>query len=110
VKTCAEPGCPELIPKGTTRCPKHSRAKDQAIQRRMSEQRRVYFTPRWRGLRRSILRDQPWCAVEGCKRTATEVDHIVPLRGGGAQYDRANLQGLCVQHHASKTATEVWHA
>ena len=29
---------------------------------------------------------------------ATEVDHIVPLRDGGAMYDEANLQGLCKSH------------
>jgi 5-methylcytosine-specific restriction endonuclease McrA len=40
---------------------------------------------------------------------ATDVDHIVPIAAGGAEFDRANLQGLCGPHHSSKTAKEVWH-
>ena len=109
MKTCAEPGCPSLVPKGTARCPTHTRAKDRALKARTAEQRRLYLWPRWGGLRRTVLREQPWCSTPGCRRMATEVDHIVPIREGGAQWDRANLQGLCTPCHSSKTAKEVWH-
>lgn len=40
---------------------------------------------------------------------ATDVDHIIPLRDGGAPFERSNLQGLCHSHHSSKTAGEVLH-
>jgi 5-methylcytosine-specific restriction enzyme A len=35
------------------------------------------------------------------------VDHVVPLKDGGARFDRANLQPLCVSCHNRKTARET---
>jgi 5-methylcytosine-specific restriction protein A len=40
---------------------------------------------------------------------AREIDHVVPIAAGGAEWDRVNLQGLCTPCHSSKTAKEVWH-
>lgn len=37
---------------------------------------------------------------------ATEVDHIIPLHQGGLD-EWENLQGLCHEHHAAKTAKEM---
>jgi 5-methylcytosine-specific restriction endonuclease McrA len=59
----------------------------------------------WRALRRRVLAEEPVCQVPGCGRLSTEVDHIVPLAAGGAPLDRANLQGLCQRHNASKGAS-----
>lgn len=36
----------------------------------------------------------------------TELDHIVPLHKGGEDTE-TNLQGLCDQHHRSKTASDM---
>lgn len=36
---------------------------------------------------------------------ATELDHIVPVGRGGSDTDD-NRQGLCVRHHAIKTARD----
>jgi 5-methylcytosine-specific restriction endonuclease McrA len=38
---------------------------------------------------------------------ATEVDHIVPLRQGGAPLATANVRGLCKPHHSSRTARDT---
>ena len=35
-----------------------------------------------------------------------EVDHIAPLKAGGAPYDLDNLQALCRRCHIQKTAVE----
>lgn len=59
-------------------------------------------------MRIKVLREQPWCATPGCSNLALEVDHIVPVELGGAEFDRANLQGLCKKHHSQKTSAEVW--
>lgn len=45
------------------------------------------------------------CEREGIVAAATELDHVVPLRRGGAD-DESNWQGLCHTHHSIKTARE----
>lgn len=71
-------------------------------------------TPRQRGRpwarrRAAWLREHPLCAhclQAGRVRAAAEVDHVVPLQHGG-QDDDSNLQSLCRECHAAKTATEA---
>jgi 5-methylcytosine-specific restriction endonuclease McrA len=48
----------------------------------------------------------PLC--EGCNAVVAgqHVDHIVPLDQGGAAYDPANLQVLCIACHNAKTKAE----
>lgn len=46
------------------------------------------------------------CEAEGFVARAEEWDHIVPLADGGEDHPN-NLQGLCVAHHAAKTAREA---
>lgn len=72
-----------------------------------------WHAPRLRGragqqqrLRR--LRQHPLCAEcqkLGIARATDQIDHIVPLAQGGAD-DDDNVQGLCFEHHAEKTARE----
>lgn len=38
---------------------------------------------------------------------AVVVDHVVPIKDGGARFDWVNLQSLCVSCHNRKTATET---
>lgn len=59
-------------------------------------------TARWRKVRKVILREHPIC--EHCGRTfATEVNHIVPIIDGGAEYDLDNLEALCTECHKTVT-------
>jgi 5-methylcytosine-specific restriction endonuclease McrA len=46
------------------------------------------------------------CEKEGKVSVVEEWDHIVPLSEGGADHE-TNLQGLCIPHHAEKTALEA---
>lgn len=107
MKPCAQPGCPTLVAKGTTRCLIHRRAQDKAIKQRDRNERAVYFTKRWQGLRRTVRQNQgPWCATEGCTRLWTDLDHVIPIRDGGTE-DMENLSGLCHPCHSAKTMREV---
>ena len=63
----------------------------------------------WRGphgLRRVVLARDPVCVI--CNRNASTVaDHIVPHKGVWELFcDLVNLQGICDECHAKKTATE----
>ena len=72
------------------------------------EVRKWYRTKRWYAMRDDVLRANPYCVhcqEAGRVTAATEVDHIRKHAGSVVLFwDRANLQGLCKAHHASKTA------
>jgi 5-methylcytosine-specific restriction endonuclease McrA len=58
---------------------------------------------RWKALRRDRFLCVP-CLSEGRRTRAREVDHIVELADGGAEFDLANTQSICRAHHRIKTA------
>lgn len=63
------------------------------------------YGPKWRRVRAEYLREHPWCIdcqAEGLLVPATEVDHVIPLRLGGADHP-SNYAGLCRRHHSAKT-------
>lgn len=113
LRVCLEVGCPvPADPKGRGRCKPHylQRERERMARRRADSKQgrriQVYHSKRWLVLRKRVLFEQPICAEEGCMRLATQVDHIVPLSQGGAEYARDNCQGLCAFHHALKSARE----
>lgn len=73
---------------------------DAAVQRETSW--------RWKQKRDRVLQREPLCRIcrsEDRVTAATEVDHIIGLAFGGS-LDETNLQPLCHDHHAEKTARE----
>ena len=61
---------------------------------------------RWTEASKYVLAEEPLCRhcmEQGRITQATEVDHIVELRDGGAFLDRDNLQPLCSECHDAKT-------
>ncbi len=58
----------------------------------------------WQRLRLLVLRGEPLCRQ--CGKAASQVDHITPIRKGGARLDPVNLQPLCHSCHSRKTASE----
>ena len=67
---------------------------------------------RWMAIRTRIIgRDGGLCVVcraRGHIQPAHEVDHIIPLVDGGTD-DADNLQAICHECHAIKTARESGH-
>jgi 5-methylcytosine-specific restriction protein A len=102
-RVCAEPGCPTLTQ--TRRCPVHEREKERSYKRDTR-----YSTARWKTLRRSQLRKQPWCETSDCDNPATDVDHVVRVADGGDFWNPEGLASLCRGCHSRKTAREVWHS
>jgi 5-methylcytosine-specific restriction protein A len=63
---------------------------------------------RWLAMRAQVLQDEPRCVrclAIGRLTAATQVDHILPLHQGGGD-ERSNLQPLCHDCHADKSAAE----
>ena len=63
-------------------------------------------TRRWRSLRLEVFHEAGWTCERCGKRGALELDHVVPVRAGGAQWDRSNLAALCRDCHIRKTREE----
>jgi len=101
--------CPNLTKGG--RCPSCLVEKWRDDPKTDAAQRRIYDSPRWRGLRRTVHAETDFCAVPGCNRAWTHLDHIVPLReileAGGDPYARSIVQPLCKPHHSRKTMAEI---
>ncbi len=63
----------------------------------------------WRLCRITYLKAHPLCVrclANGHTMSATEVDHIVPLKQAGERLDVKNLQALCKPCHSRKTGRE----
>ena len=68
-----------------------------------------YRTTKWRKLRGYVLRQNPLCVhceEKGIATAAEVVDHITPIKKGGAELELSNLQGLCHKCHNRKTYYE----
>lgn len=71
----------------------------------MSRETREVYNAAWRRVRLRVLdRDGGVCQIRGpgCEVDATEVDHIVPWRVGGALYDPDNLRAACKHCNRSR--------
>lgn len=64
--------------------------------------------PGWEVTARRIKARDPICRIQGprCTQVSTEVDHVLPVHLGGTHEDD-NLQGVCHNDHAAKTAAEA---
>ena len=68
-----------------------------------------YHSTTWRKLRKVYIKNHTICEL--CKtvnviKKATVIDHIQPIRLGGAKLAWDNLQALCTSCHNSKSARE----
>lgn len=62
---------------------------------------------RWQKVRNAYMAEHSICEIAGCRRVATDCDHIVALAEGGSRYDPGNLMALCGPHHTEKTARDA---
>lgn len=110
-KQCRHYGCPRLVPGGGY-CAQHAveRYRDYARARKGTlADSAFYWSASWLKARRSHLAHEPLCracAARGRVTAAEVVDHIVPIRHGGAQLDPENLQSLCKVCHEAKSHAE----
>lgn len=63
-----------------------------------------YHSSAWKKVRKLFLIREPFCRE--CGQPASDVDHIVPIRSGGAKLNFSNLQALCKACHTRKTLRE----
>ena len=69
-----------------------------------------HSSPAWRRIRQAALeRDGFICQIRGprCTVKATEGDHIVPLRHGGAWFDLDNVRASCKPCNAGRMMREA---
>lgn len=74
----------------------------------VTDMTRLYDTANWKAIAALQLRRQPLCQSCDGVVQATLVDHIIPIKAGGAERDPANLQSLCRECHAAKTSAEKY--
>ena len=108
-KPCGYPGCPKLT--NGQYCEDHKRLRDKEYNQyeRDDFSATFYKTAVWRTIRRRHLYNHPFCeeCLKNGKRTAAViVDHIIPIKQGGAKYSENNLQSLCQSCHSSKSVRE----
>lgn len=102
--SCTTPGCPGKVTSPGP-CPPCRDRRAAERRRRDAPVLALYLDPRWATLSRRTLREEPRCRT--CGAPSQHADHIVPVRAGGAPFDRRNTQGLCQRCHAAKTARET---
>jgi 5-methylcytosine-specific restriction protein A len=105
-RPCPAPGCRVLVVKGY--CDRHRRERQKAYNSTPDRQadQKFYKGKRWLAVRAAHLEYEPLCRMcrkDGKLAAATHVDHIIPRDRGGAEYDDANLQSLCMPCHSAKT-------
>lgn len=70
---------------------------------------KFYQSKAWRFLRATMLAEEPLCRIckeKGKLTTAKVLDHITPIRLGGEELNKNNLQPLCHSCHNKKSAKE----
>lgn len=102
--------CPRCRTGHQDRCPVSAAERHQDLDRRRGSARKRGYDGAWEAVRAEILEEEPEC--RRCKaanrlKVAVMVDHIVPLEDGGARLDKDNLQPLCRDCHAVKTAEDL---
>ena len=114
LKPCSRPGCPELVPKGQSRCDACTKAADRA---RGTASNRGYTTPGHRRFREEVLARDPICVL--CLAAhSTVADHYPQSRRerldlGLDPDDPDNGRGLCKPCHDRETAANQpggWNA
>ena len=75
----------------------------------VQESQKFYQSMAWRNLRNLYIKKHPLCVVclkRGHYVPGYVVDHVQPIRQGGAKLSESNLQTLCEKCHNRKRAAE----
>jgi len=60
-----------------------------------------YYTKEWKKFRMEYIKEHPFCVR--CGKPAEIVDHIIPIKDGGALTSEQNSQSLCWACHSRKS-------
>jgi len=110
---CKNPRCPEFSKESYChRCKGYEKAVSADYEKRYVHKRDPFYnSPRWINARKRYRARHPLC--EDCLDEGKAepvpmkiVDHIVPIKKGGAKLDFSNLRSLCQEHHNRKTGEE----
>ncbi|MBE0434646.1 MAG: HNH endonuclease [Methylomicrobium sp.] len=108
-RPCRHKGCRALVTNRDGFCDAHRKAVHKRYNdRRQSTGQRVklYDSAAWKRARAAHLQSEPMCRecrAHGQLVAAQVVDHIMPIKDGGAELDDSNLQSLCKSCHNRKT-------
>lgn len=112
-RPCRRAGCAELVFDRKGYCDVHQKEVWKEKARNDTETnpeiKRFYDSTVWQRTRTAVLRHEPWCREcrrQGRMKLAEMVDHIHPIKLGGAKLDTNNLQPMCDRCHNAKRANE----
>lgn len=108
-RPCRHTGCRVLVSGRDGFCDQHRKTEHKQYNDRRQatgQRNKLYDSAAWKRARASHLQSEPLC--RSCRKAgrlveAQVVDHIIPVRDGGAELDDINLQSLCKSCHNSKT-------
>lgn len=110
---CRNKQCPNLVSSSVPFgwCPSCAKVANRMYDKASDTRQvnRTIYDAKWDSLRAYKLRISPLCEL--CMKAskaaeAVQVDHIVPIKSGGARLDLANLQSLCLSCHGRKSLIE----
>ena len=109
-RPCKQPRCPTLVDSGYCEAHKKLETKNDSLWRGTPAERG--YDHHWRKVRvEALKRDMYLCVMCRADERATpaeDVDHIIPIAIAPAlRLDLDNLQSLCRDHHAQKTADDL---
>lgn len=111
-RPCNHVGCPAVVSRPARYCPQHQPQADQRTQEQATtydryhrdrEAKAFYNSKAWQALRRQVMQEEPIC--RRCRREFShDADHVIPRKvDASKELDRANIQGLCVSCHSTKS-------
>lgn len=110
-RPCRKQGCRNFCEQGQCYCNEHRKENHRNYNKyeRNEESSDFYSSTEWRATSKAFREEHPLCEEclkSGRIRPAQLVDHIVPIRQGGAKLDPSNLQSLCNACHSAKSIKE----
>lgn len=88
----------------------HRKSNKRQQAKRTKEEVSFYKTYKWKKTSENYRKRNPLCVKcldKGRVKKANVVDHIKPIKEGGAGYDEENFQSLCHAHHNKKTKEDL---
>lgn len=107
---CKVPTCLERAEKKSSLCLEHQREHYKDVNKG-HDYDPFYQSALWRKVRLRQLAEFPMCALclqRNRVSPASVVDHIIPRKLGGKNFEKGNLQSLCKPCHDQKRGRERW--